>query len=290
MSNETRYALFFVVIFFANIIQAITGFAGTTLAMPFSIILVGGEEARLILNILGIASSIGVVILNRKSIVWKEVLKICLIMGVGMAIGFVIIHFANVPKQILYFILAGVILLFAAIGVYTTFFKKEKERKVQETTEQEQEQEDQGNLNQEQPQVEAKPVDKNAPLKEAGLIALLVAAGVVHGMFVCGGPLLIIYATKKLNGKDQFRATLSMAWIVLNTVNLVRDVASGAFTAENVGHLMIVLAIALSTLLVAIIVGNLIAKKLNQKAFMIVTYVLMVISAVSLILNACGIF
>ena len=43
MSNTTRYSLFFVVIFFANIIQAITGFAGTTLAMPFSIILVGGE-------------------------------------------------------------------------------------------------------------------------------------------------------------------------------------------------------------------------------------------------------
>ena len=148
MSNTTRYSLFFVVIFLANIIQAITGFAGTTLAMPFSIILVGGEEARLILNILGIASSIGVVILNRKSIVWKEVLKICLIMGVGMAIGFVIIHFANVPKQILYFILAGIILVFAAVGIYTTFFKKEKE----------------------QIEGEEQPEDKYAKLKEAGLI------------------------------------------------------------------------------------------------------------------------
>ncbi|MBO4380787.1 MAG: sulfite exporter TauE/SafE family protein [Clostridia bacterium] len=268
MSNEARYTLFFVVIFFANIIQAITGFAGTTLAMPFSIILVGGEEARVILNILGIVSSIGVVILNRKSIVWKEVLKICLVMGVGMAIGFVIIHFANVPKQILYFILAGVILVFAAIGVYNTFFKKEKTLEEGE-----------------EPQE-----DKFAVAKEVGLIALLIAAGIVHGMFVCGGPLLIIYATKKLNGRDEFRATLSMVWIVLNTVNLVRDIIAGAFTAENVGHLMIVLAIALSTLLIAIIVGNLIAKKMNKKVFMIVTYVLMVISAISLILNACGVF
>ncbi len=266
MSNETRYSLFFVVIFFANIIQAITGFAGTTLAMPFSIILVGGEEARVILNILGIVSSIGVVILNRKWIVWKEVLKICLVMGVGMAIGFVIIHFANVPKQIFYFILAGVIIVFAAIGVYTTFFKKALE------------------------EGEEPPVDKYKKLREAGLIALLVAAGVVHGMFVCGGPLLIIYATKKLSSRDEFRATLSMAWIVLNTVNLVRDIVAGAFTPDNVQHLMIVLAIALSTLLVAIVIGNVIAKKLNKKVFMIFTYVLMVISAISLILNACGIF
>ena len=255
MNNGTRYGLFFVVIFFANIIQAITGFAGTTLAMPFSIILVGGEEARVVLNILGIASSIGVVILNRKYIVWKE-------------IGFVIIHFANVPKQILYFILAGVILVFAAVGVYTTFFKKEKEPV----------------------EGEEQPVSKYAKIKEAGLIALLVAAGVVHGMFVCGGPLLIIYATKKMTGRDEIRATLSMAWIVLNTVNLVRDIIAGAFTAENVGHLMTVLGIALATLIVAIIVGNLIAKKMNKKVFMIFTYVLMIISAVSLILNACGVF
>ena len=103
-------------------------------------------------------------------------------------------------------------------------------------------------------------------------------------------PLLIIYATKKMKERDEFRATLSMAWIVLNTVNLVRDIIAGAFTAENVGHLMTVLGIALATLIVAILIGNLIAKKMNKKVFMIVTYVLMVISAVSLILNACGVF
>ena len=265
MGNTARYALFFIVILLSNIIQAITGFAGTVLAMPFSIILVGGEEARVILNILGIAASIGVVVLNHRYIKWQEVLKICIIMAVGMAVGFVIIHFANVPKQILYFILAGFILLFTALGMYSTFFKKERV-------------------------LEDGEVDKYAKLKEAALVALLVVAGVVHGMFVCGGPLLIIYATKKLKGRDEFRATLSMVWIVLNTVNLVRDIIAGAFTAENVGHMMAVLGIALATLLVAIVVGNLIAKKLNKKVFMIITYALMVISAISLILNACGIF
>jgi len=265
MSSNGRYALFFIVVLLSNIMQTITGFAGTVLAMPFSIILIGSEEARLILNILGIAASIGVVILNRKSINWKEVLKICIVMGAGMAIGFVIIHFADVSKQILYFILAGFVLLFTLIGIYTTFFKKEKE-------------------------LEEGEVDKYAKLKEVALYAILVVAGIVHGMFVCGGPLLIIYATKKLKDRDEFRSTLSMVWIVLNTVNLVRDIIAGAFTADNVGHLMIVLAISLAVLLGAIIIGNLVAKKLNKKAFMLITYILMVISAVSLILNACGIF
>lgn len=265
MNSTARYALFFIVVLLANIMQTITGFAGTVLAMPFSIILIGGEEARLILNILGIAASLGVVLLNFKAINWKEVLKICIVMAAGMAIGFIIIHYADVSKQILYFILAGFVLLFTIIGIYTTFFKKEKELAEGE-------------------------VDKYAKVKEVMLYVILVVAGVVHGMFVCGGPLLIIYATKKLKDRDEFRSTLSMVWIVLNTVNLVRDIIAGAFTAENVGHLMIVLAISLAVLIVAIFAGNVVAKKLNKKAFMLITYILMVISAVSLILNACGIF
>ena len=267
MSDGLKLTLFFIVILLSNVMQAITGFAGTVLAMPFSIMLVGGDIARTVLNILGIAASIGVVVLNRKSIRWKEVLKICGIMLVGMAIGFLIIRFANVGKQALYFILAGFVVLFSAIGIYTTFLRKEK---------------DPSSL---------PPVSRKRQIvSESLLIGLLVVAGVVHGMFVCGGPLLIIYATRRLPERDEFRATLSMSWIVLNSVNLVRDILSGAFPTEDVGNYLMILGISLAVLVVAIVVGNLVAKKLNKKAFMGITYGLMVISAVSLILNACGVF
>jgi len=53
---------------------------------------------------------------------------------------------------------------------------------------------------------------------------------------------------------------------------------------------MMTLGISLAVLIVALLVGNLVAKKLNKKVFMMITYVLMTISAVSLILNACGVF
>jgi hypothetical protein len=39
----------------------------------------------------------------------------------------------------------------------------------------------------------------------------------------------------------------------------------------------------------AIAFGNILAKRMNKKVFMIITYVLMAISATSLILNACGV-
>ena len=108
-------------------------------------------------------------------------------------------------------------------------------------------------------------------------------------MFVCGGPLLVLYATKKLKERDEFRATLSTSWIVLNTTNLLHDVFTGKFVFGDVSHTLTVLGISLAVLVGAIVIGNAIAKKLNKKAFLLVTYVLMAISAVSLILNAVGI-
>ncbi len=276
MHQSLRIFLFLLVIIFANIMQTITGFAGTVLAMPFSIILVGSELSRTVLNILGIAASLGVVILNRKAINWKEVLKICAIMLVGMVAGYLIISYANISKQILYFILAGFVLLFTVIGCYTTFIKKEKKEEVDET---------QLLDNQDQASIMKEPI-----YKVILWYALLVVAGVVHGMYVCGGPLLIIYATKKLKDKDEFRSTLSMVWVVLNIVNLVRDILFGNFVTGDPKMTFIVLAMALGVLTAAVVIGNLIAKRLNRKTFMIITYVLMAISAISLILNACGVF
>ncbi len=54
--------LFFIVILISNIVQCITGFAGTVLAMPFSILLVGYDVAKPILNIVAIAVSVIIVI------------------------------------------------------------------------------------------------------------------------------------------------------------------------------------------------------------------------------------
>ena len=43
--------LFVIVVFVANIVEGVTGFAGTMLAMPVSMFLVGVEEAKVVLNL-----------------------------------------------------------------------------------------------------------------------------------------------------------------------------------------------------------------------------------------------
>ena len=45
---------------------------------------------------------------------------------------------------------------------------------------------------------------------------VLILAGIIHGMFVSGGALLVIYATQVLKEKEEFRATVAPVWVVLN--------------------------------------------------------------------------
>ena len=47
--------LFLLVLFVSNVIQAITGFAGTVLAMPPSVYLLGLDHAKVVLNCYGLA-------------------------------------------------------------------------------------------------------------------------------------------------------------------------------------------------------------------------------------------
>ncbi len=276
--------LFLLVIIFANVMQTITGFAGTVLAMPFAIMLMGSEFSRTTLNILGLLASLGVVVLNRKSINWKEVLKICIIMLVGMVGGYLILGLVDISKQVLLIILAGFVFLFTIIGCYTTFIKKEglETKKEPDVV---------LDANNQEIMQETVFATKNPWYKEAFLYALLVVSGVVHGMYVCGGPLLIIYATKKLKDKDEFRSTLSMVWVVLNGVNLVRDIIAGSFVmvGDNIIDTIAAMVMPVFVLIGAIAFGNILAKRMNKKVFMIITYVLMAISATSLILNACGV-
>ncbi|MCI5612780.1 MAG: sulfite exporter TauE/SafE family protein, partial [Agathobacter sp.] len=103
----------------ANIIHGITGFAGTILAMPFGIKLVGYEVAKPILNVLAIFSGIYVFIGNRKSVNWKELIKIVAIMTVGILGGVFIKGLFVGKEQILYMLLGIFVIGLAVKGLFT---------------------------------------------------------------------------------------------------------------------------------------------------------------------------
>ncbi len=229
---------FLAVVFFANTIEAITGFAGTMLAMPASMKLLGVNEAKIILNVIAILLSTSLTIKNHKHTDKKEVLKISALMGVGIVIG--IYLFSIIPATQL-MLLYGLFII--AIAIRGLLSKKE--------------------------------------INFSGLLLILIvlAAGVIHGMFLSGGALLVFYAISVLRKKEVIRATLSPVWLILNMGILIQDIVRGNITSE----ILILSACTLPLLAGALILGNYLHHKIKQEIFIKITYVLLIVSGVLLI-------
>ena len=103
---------------------------------------------------------------------------------------------------------------------------------------------------------------------------ILLAAGVIHGMFVSGGALLVVYAGDVLKDKEEFRATVAAVWAVLNAVLLCSQAMEHMFTPELTGFAVIACIPALA----GVAVGNRLHQRIGKKAFLRVTYILLFIS------------
>ena len=254
MESWISILLFCIVILLANIMQGITGFAGTILAMPASLMLVGYDVAKPVLNVLGILGGLYVLILNRHDVVWKELLKVCLVMLCGIIAGIFVKRFTAGKEHWLYIAL-GIFIIMLSVQRMIQLFLRTK------------------------PAEENKVQKKKISYVIDGIV--LISAGLVHGLFVCGGPLLISYLSKTLTDRKQFRATISTVWIFLNSFILVTDIVQGCWSV----HLLIILGITIPFLLAALKIGSVLYAHMNQKVFMIITYVLLFISGLSLLIK-----
>ena len=113
-----KNSVFLLIVLLTNIVQCITDFAGTVLAMPFSIMLVGYDVAKPVLNILGLLASVWVVIFTFKHINRKELAKITVTMIAGMIAGFYLKRFFIGNESLLYKTL-GIIVIIFAVAVET---------------------------------------------------------------------------------------------------------------------------------------------------------------------------
>lgn len=211
--------------------------------MPFGIKLVGYGVAKPVLNVLGIISGIYVFIGNRRSVNWKELVKIVVIMTVGILAGVFIKSLLVEEEQILYMLLGIIVIGLAVKGLFN--------------------------------------MDREEKGESEFRIILLPLAGIVHGIFVSGGPLLISYLTTRIRDKISFRATISTVWIFLNTLILLDDVRSGYWTPE----LMKVQLISIPFLLAGMFIGGVLVKRMSQRKFMKLTYILLIISGISLLVK-----
>ncbi len=103
--------LFLIVLFLANTIQTITGFAGNLLAMPPSLLLEGYETSVTVLNVFTLTACGWIAYKNRAFIQWKILFKMLSLMLFGM--GFGIFVLSKFDLKILLYVYGGTIILIA---------------------------------------------------------------------------------------------------------------------------------------------------------------------------------
>ena len=233
-----RNILFLIILFTANVIQAITGFAGTLLAMPLSMMLIGVHEAKVILNIMAVLTCLILASKSRKHIQPKILLNIIAWMAVGMVFGIWIFEHLSL----------NILLPFYAIMIILIALKKLL-------------------------------IKNEIKMSKWMLNGVLLAAGIIHGMFVAGGALLVVYASTVLKNKENFRATVAAVWVVLNTGLMISDFVQGYMTPGVIK----MAGISILPLLLAIYVGNKIHERIDQKVFMKITYALLLASGISIL-------
>ena len=233
----TSYLLLGFVVLFTHFLEGITGFGCTVLALPFAILLVGTKQAVPVLLFLALLLAIYIVMIDRKHIVWKEFFRIVLFVGLGLPVG--MFTFAYFDENVLRWLLGAFMVVVAIRGGLSCVKALNEDR-----------------------------------LPKWVLKLMLVAGGFIHGVFSSGGPLVVIYARKALPDKTNFRATISMLWLSLNTVMLVQNAVSGRMTAE----IWEIIAVCLPFLLLGAIAGNVAHRYINDRFFSQIVYSVLLVS------------
>ena len=123
--------------------------------------------------------------------------------------------------------------------------------------------------------------DKPKPLGRVATSVTVFSAGILHGIYATGGPLLV-YAVGRLElGKHAFRSTLTSVWLLLNLVLSGMMIANGRITAETgMASAMLIPAIPIGLLL-----GEWVHHRVNEEVFRRLLFSLLAIAALPLILR-----
>lgn len=233
--------IFVVVLALANVLQAITGFAGAPMSMPICISMAGISDAKAAVTLIFLISCAVVALQNLKVINPKKLGTMIFFMVIGMIPGLWL--FDRLPTKILMVIYGVIVVL---IGVVKLLSKSKKEM--------------------------PKPLQMVA----------VVLAGAMQGMFTSGGPFLALYATAAIKDKQEFRATVSSVWAILNIYLCGKMYTQGMYTPNALR----LAALSIIPVFAAVAVGNRIAKKIKPETFLKLVYVLLIVSGGILLFNA----
>lgn len=236
------------VIFTTHLLEGITGFGSTVLALPFLNVTLGLRLTVQLLCALSWSMALYIIIRSWKDILWKEFLFILLWAGLGVPVGIWI--FDYLPAEILC-IMLGIFMVFVGVrGVKATCKTSGA---------------------------------ATADAKRTILMKILLfTGGVIQGAFGSGGPFVVIYAARALPEKRVFRVTLSLLWLTTNSSRLIYWLIRGELANATLGNALLW---AFPVMLAGVIVGDYLHNKVSERNFKIGVYAVLVISGIFMAVN-----
>lgn len=241
------YLLVGLIVFCSNILEAVTGFGATTVALPFVSTLIGIKTGIVVLSMVTWTFGTFIFITNFKKIDWKAYFNIIGFTIIGMPVG--MLAFSFLPEKYLKICLGIFVIFAAARGLVITLKKNSQQKKTNKVL----------------------------------LRIIIVIGGIVHGAFASGGPFLVMYASENIKEKSSFRATMCTVWATLNTILLIKYYFTGSIVLSSV--LPFYLS-AIPFLILGAAIGTYLHKKLSQKTFSIIIYIVLLVAGVTMITTA----
>ena len=239
-----------IVIFITHTLEGITGFGSTVLALPFLNVTIGLKLAVQLLCVLSWAMALYIVIRSWKNLVWKEFLFIVLWAGLGMPLG--IWLFDKLPGAWLCLFLGIFMIAVGIRGEIATLRSR-----TAETT--------------------------SHPAKRSVLMKLLLfCGGIIQGAFGTGGPFVVIYSSKALPDKKVFRVTLSLLWLSMNSIRLLKWGICGELWNLELGNALLW---GFPVMLAGVILGDYLHNKVSEYHFKAGVYAILVLSGIFMAVN-----
>lgn len=247
MTIELAFLAFALVVVAAYTVQTATGFGAMLVCVTLGAQLIGLETVIRLMVPLSFLQTGYIVIRHRDGIDWGLLLKRVLpLMTLGMGFAFLLLTQVGGPW------------LGLAFGVMVLALSARDLHHLRSAN-----------------------VALDTPISRPASVGALLSAGVIHGIYASGGPMLVYAIGREGLTKKVFRSTLSMVWIVLNVILVARFLLAGDYDRE-VGLDILLLV---PTVPLGILVGEWVHHKIDERRFRMAVLVLLIAAAISLIVR-----
>lgn len=232
--------------FVAYLSMAFAGFGGIIIPITLGAHFYPMKWMITILVPLVLLSNVYIIILHHRYIDWQVLLKKVLpLMFFGLVIGIVIFNW--VQGDLLKKMLGVLVVFLSSRELYFLYGKTNSQTSITKI--------------------------------KSGLY--IFSAGIVHGVFASGGPLLV-YALSKINLlKSVFRSTLAVVWFTMNILLIVSYIFSGRLNAASIKFSLM----CIPSLVLGLLIGDFLHHRVDEKPFKVFVFIILTLSGFSIVIK-----